>query len=193
MLRAVLFVPIPILSFVQIQLCALARYRRVFDGKLGQSFACLFGLGLGQSIIFGVFEQVGFGLGCLRAFGFFEDVFSVFGFSFGIADNRIRVGDFRLALLVRGLFDGNTVSLWSLGRGVLRIELRALGNVRLVAFFAFFKMPEVVADGDADTLERFFADAGDLFELLGSHVGQTLDGGDAGGNQLLDDAVAELG
>ena len=42
-------------------------------------------------------------------------------------------------------------------------------------------------------LQRLLADAGNLFELLRRHVGQRFDGGDAGGDQLLDDAVAQLG
>jgi hypothetical protein len=61
------------------------------------------------------------------------------------------------------------------------------------ALFALFKVAEVVANGHADALQRLFADAGNLFQLLGRHVGQRLDGGDARGHQLLDNAVAQLG
>jgi hypothetical protein len=43
-------------------------------------------------------------------------------------------------------------------------------------------MAEVVANGDADAFQRLFADAGDFFELLRGHVGQALDGGNAGGH-----------
>ena len=64
---------------------------------------------------------------------------------------------------------------------------------RHAAFFALFKLAEVVAHGHADPLQRLFADARNLFQLLGRHVGQRLNGGDAGSDQLLDDAVAQLG
>src|ERR1035438_8783415 len=61
-----------------------------------------------------------------------------------------------------------------------------------VAFFALFKLAEVVAHGDADLFQGLFADAGNLFQLFGGHVGQRFDGGDAGSDQLLNDAVAQL-
>ncbi len=61
------------------------------------------------------------------------------------------------------------------------------------AFFALFKVTEVVAHGNADAFQRLLADARNLFELLRRHVGQSLHRGDAGGHQLLNDAVAQLG
>ena len=43
---------------------------------------------------------------------------------------------------------------------------------RSAAFFALFKVAEVVANRDADALQRLLADARNLFELLRRHVRQ---------------------
>src|ERR1017187_4243653 len=67
------------------------------------------------------------------------------------------------------------------------------GDFRDVACFAFLKMAKVMTNGNADLFQCLFADAGNLLELLGSHIGKCLDGGDASGDQLLYDAVAQLG
>ena len=55
------------------------------------------------------------------------------------------------------------------------LRLRPLcRRFRDVALFALFKVAEVVAHRHADLLQRLFADAGNLFQLLGRHVGQSL-------------------
>ncbi len=81
--------------------------------------------------------------------------------------------------------------------GVLSIELTsgsaAATRVGSGTLFALFVLAEVVADGDGDLLDCLFADAGDLFELLGGHVGERFDGGDAGGDEFFEDGFAELG
>ncbi len=69
---------------------------------------------------------------------------------------------------------------------------RSFGRQPLRSLFAFFKVAEVVAHRNADLLQRLFADARNLLELLGRHVGQRLDRGDAGSDQLLNDAFAQL-
>ena len=61
------------------------------------------------------------------------------------------------------------------------------------ALFTLFVLAEVVADGDGDLLDCLLADAGDLFELFRGHVGEGFDGGDAGGDEFLEDGFAELG
>ena len=58
--------------------------------------------------------------------------------------------------------------------------------------FAFFKLAEVVAHGNGDLFQRLLADARNLLELLGRHVGQRLHGRDARSHQLLNDAFAQL-
>ena len=50
-----------------------------------------------------------------------------------------------------------------------------------------------MADGDGDFLYCLFSDAGNLFELLGGHVGERFDGGDPGSDKFLEDGIAELG
>ena len=59
--------------------------------------------------------------------------------------------------------------------------------------FAFFVLSEIMTHSHADLLESFFADAWDLLQLLGRHVGKGLHGGDPGGNKLLDDGFAQFG
>src|SRR6185312_1361460 len=64
---------------------------------------------------------------------------------------------------------------------------------RRCSLFAFFEVPKVVPNGHADALQRLFADARNLFELFGRHVGQRLHGGDAASHQFLDNGLAQLG
>src|SRR6185437_13767467 len=71
------------------------------------------------------------------------------------------------------------------GKGGLRHGSRTL--------FTLLVLSEVVAHGDGDLLDRLVPDARHLAELFGGHVGELLDGGDAGGDELLHDAFADLG
>ena len=54
------------------------------------------------------------------------------------------------------------------------VRLQRQLRLRRRRFFAFFKVAEVVANRNADALQRLLADTRNLFELLRRHVGQRL-------------------
>jgi len=66
-------------------------------------------------------------------------------------------------------------------------------NPLWTALFAWLVFAEIMADGQADLLQRLFSDAGDFFQLLRCHVGQCFDRSDAGYHQLLDDLLTQFG
>ena len=67
------------------------------------------------------------------------------------------------------------------------------GSCTFRPLLALFVLAEVMAHRGRNLLQRLFADARDLFQLLRRHVGQRLDRRDAGSHQLLDDRLAQLG
>ena len=77
-------------------------------------------------------------------------------------------------------------------RWVPRGTAASAASPSVPGFFGIFKLAEVVPHSHADFFDCLLADARNLFELLGRHVGQRLNRGDAGGHQLLDNAVAQF-
>src|ERR1700733_4516222 len=193
MLCAVLFVHTFVVNLVQVELGVLFGDSHVVHSQFGQGFARFFRLGFGQDVVVYVVQNFGFRFPGTQAFGLFQHLGGVFRFHVCVLFERVRRFDLGLALLAGGLLDGNG-SFAGLGAGVLAIELSAFrGRFRNGTFFAFFKVAEVVANRNTDAFEGLFSDPGNLFQLLGRHVCQRLDGGNARGDQLLDDAFAQFG
>ena len=61
------------------------------------------------------------------------------------------------------------------------------------AFLSGFVLSEIVSNCKTDLFQCLFPDSWNFFQLLGRHVGQCFDRGDAGNYQLLNDLFAQFG
>src|SRR5262249_51824145 len=76
--------------------------------------------------------------------------------------------------------------------GLVTLVTRRCGLNRDGSLFAGFILSEIVANRNTDLFQCLLSNPRNLFQLLGSHVGERFYSCDAGSDQLLDDVLAQF-